>query len=146
MQTESRKDIPQIPPAVLPGYILGSIILVCAVWASYHLDSDSTERYFTMLLVPAGGLLGWVLGIFLSPRGASQQQQFQTLGRAIGTFVSGFLLAKLGPIFDKALASDHAWTLKDGIRVLLFFISFCLGLLFVFVGRTATLSQPPKAI
>jgi hypothetical protein len=62
------------------------------VWA---LNIPSVAR---VLLLPGGGIAGWVVGIFLSPRGQQQQRQFETLARAIGTFISGFLLAKLAPL------------------------------------------------
>lgn len=140
-QNPTGADIPEIPAAVVPGYILGTLILIGLVYVSYALQNTHPERFFNMLLLAAGGTSGWVAGILLSPRGQQQQRQFETLGRAIGTFISGFLLAKIAPLFE-GLAGDKAtWTLINGTRSLILIISFFLGLLFVFVGRTQSAAK-----
>jgi hypothetical protein len=129
---------PDIPLGVIPGYLLGCLILVGLLYVSYALQESHPERYFNMLLLPGGGIAGWVVGIFLSPRGQQQQRQFETLGRAIGTFISGFLLAKLAPLFEHLVSGEGTWNLTLGVRLLIVFVSFLLGLLFVFIGRTQT--------
>ncbi len=132
----SKDDDAEISPAVVPGYILGIIILICLIYVSYRLQEIHPERYFNMLLIPTGGSLGWVVGIYLSPRGNQQERQFQTLGKAIGTFVSGYLLAKVSPLFQHFADDKEAWNILVGTRAFIFVISFFLGLLFVFIGRT----------
>lgn len=140
MAENQNLDESRIPLAVVPGYLLGSFILIGLVYVSYSLQDTHPERFFNMLLLAGGGIAGWVVGILLSPRGQQQQRQFETLGRAIGTFVSGFVLAKLAPLFEH-LTSDKTWSLTDGVRLLILLVSFLLGLLFVFVGRTQTVSR-----
>ena len=131
-----KHEDPEIPLAVVPGYTLGGIVLLGLVYVSYSLQNSHPERFFNMLLLPGGGVAGWVVGILLSPRGQQQQRQFETLGRAIGTFVSGFLLAKLAPLLEHLASSNGTWNLIVGVRLLIVLLSFFLGLLFVFVGRT----------
>jgi len=126
----------EINPCVIPGYISGGIILLLLVYASYRLQDTEPQRFFNMLLVPCGGVLGWAAGVLLSPRGQQEQQQFQTVSRALGTFISGFLLAKLAPIFAKVAGDSSRWTAMNAVRSMLLVVSFFLGVLFIYWGRT----------
>ncbi|HLK04560.1 MAG TPA: hypothetical protein VKT53_08980 [Candidatus Acidoferrum sp.] len=121
---------------VLAAYLLGFVVLIFVIYVSYSLQAEYPARYFNLLLVPGGGCLGWVLGIYLSPRGPQQEKQFQAYGRAIGTFLSGYVLAKIGPLFQHIFDSKGTWNSLDGARLLVFIVSFALGLLFVFIPRT----------
>jgi hypothetical protein len=131
-----RSTTDEINLFVVPGYILGGIILLFLICVSYRLQETEPQRFFNMLLIPFGGVLGWAVGILLSPRGQPEVQQFQALSQALGTFISGFLLAKLAPIFEKAASDSSRWTATNGVRSMLLVVSFFLGVVFVYVGRT----------
>src|SRR5712692_5422450 len=136
MTAKRNCDDPEFLLVVSPGYTLSTITMTYLVYVAYALQDVHPDRFFNMLLIPSAGVFGWVVGILLSPTSQQQQQQFQTIGRALATFVSGFLLAKLSPLFDRVTSNSQLWTLILGVRLLIALVSFFLGLLFVFVGRT----------
>ena len=69
----------------------------------------------------------------LTPKNDPEAKDFQKIGGAILTFVTGYLLAKTDPLFDAAVESGTLESLLG--RALLLGSTFLIGALFVFVGR-----------
>ena len=68
----------------------------------------------------------------LTPR-EGEVRDFAKIGGALFTFVTGFLLAKIEPLFDAQVVGSEPNTVL--IVALLFGVCFGVGALFVFVGR-----------
>ncbi|NOI77346.1 hypothetical protein F0224_16795 [Vibrio coralliilyticus] len=114
------------------GYTLGTIAFVYAIYAAFTFGVSKQDSAFNVLLCVAGGLFGWITGILLTPK-EDEKKDFSKIGGALFTFVTGFLLAKLEPIFDAELNGQEPSTMLTA--VLLFVVCFGVGALFVFVGR-----------
>ena len=115
---------------IISGYVLGAAAYVGCFAVAVQLE----DRWFNLVLCLFGGILGWCVGMFISPLSPDERLEFSELGKAISVFVSGFLIAKLEPLFSGITAKD-VLTIATGTRWLLFGTTFCLGLQFTFVGR-----------
>ncbi|MCV6611697.1 MAG: hypothetical protein OIF55_13060 [Amphritea sp.] len=114
------------------GYALGTFAFLYATYAAHTFGTNEEESAFNVLLCVAGGLFGWITGILLTPRD-DEKKDFSKIGGALFTFVTGFLLAKLEPLFDAELNGEEPSTMLTA--ALLFVVCFGVGALFVFVGR-----------
>ncbi|UWU68222.1 hypothetical protein [Bradyrhizobium sp. NC92] len=78
-------------------------------------------------IIVAGGLIGWVVGILMTPQSPGEKSNFSDYGTAISTFVTGYLVAKIDRIFDLSI-KDRADINELLIgRVLMFVSAFILG-------------------
>ncbi|WP_421657339.1 hypothetical protein [Leptothermofonsia sp. ETS-13] len=77
-----------------------------------------------VLFLFCGGLLGWILGILITPTSDVERTKFSEFGKAIATFLTGFLVAKIERIFE--LAVQDRSDISDVFvgRSLLFITSF----------------------
>jgi uncharacterized membrane protein len=113
-----------VPPKLLLAQVYAIIIYALLTWVNYLISTDIREFAYSSLVVLAGVATGSVLGFLASPYDRTEKSSFSEYGKAVGTFVSGFLLSKL----DKFLAvlSDPA-TLGEhpsyGARALAFVIA-----------------------
>jgi hypothetical protein len=98
--------------------------------------ADLSPRQLNLVIIIAGGLVGWVVGMLITPISPKDQAVFSDTGRALSTFVAGYLVAKLDRIFDVAMKKDeNANGLFVG-RLLMFVSMFSLGVLATFVWRS----------
>jgi hypothetical protein len=117
-------------PAI--GFAL-ALIVFGIMWLSSRSAGKPPVR--TMLIV-FGGLLGWTVGILISPE-RTQQGAFSAYGTAILTFVTGFLVAKIERIFELKSKDDaHFVDAEFLYRILLGGAAFVLGVLCTFIWRT----------
>ena len=74
--------------------------------------------------------------MLITPVSPKEQAIFSETGRALSTFVAGYLVAKIDRIFDIAMKRDeNANGLFVG-RLLMFVSAFALGALATFVWRS----------
>lgn len=117
----------------LLGYLLGVVAAGGLIWIA--IDGPDTTKLNLLLLI-AGGLIGWIAGILMTPSNVRQEGQFSTYTKILGTFISGYLTAK----------ADHLYSLvveQEGFAVggfffgsMLFVSAFALGMLFTFIWRS----------
>jgi hypothetical protein len=98
--------------------------------------ADMSPRQLNLVILIAGGLVGWVVGMLVTPVSPKEQAVFSETGRALSTFVAGYLVAKLDRIFDIGMKQDgNVNGLLVG-RLLMFVSTFALGVLATFVWRS----------
>lgn len=113
------------------GYVLGAVAFGFCLYAASTVGS---QPYFQVLLCVFGGLLGWVVGIFITPLNEGEKKQFSEYAKAISAVFSGFLLAKLESVVQATPAGAFGGDILL-TRSLLFFSCFLVGTLFTFMGR-----------
>lgn len=62
------------------------------------------------ILALIGALVGWVIGIWLSPYSPAEESKFLNLKKAIGVFFSGYLLARFDDTLDRMLEPQFIFT------------------------------------
>jgi hypothetical protein len=120
---------------------LGAVVGVLAV-LGLLLIAAKTDPPVTLnlVLVIAGGTLGWTLGILVSPY-APESHTFSEYGKGITTFLSGFGLASVSRIVEYGLNTAQQGKVPGTVlltRTLLFVGSFFLFVVFLFVVRSYT--------
>ncbi|MBT9465514.1 hypothetical protein [Hydrogenophaga sp.] len=115
------------------GYALGALGFGFCVYAA---STVGTQPILQVLLCIFGGLLGWVMGILITPLNEGEKKQFSEYAKAVTAVVSGFLVAKVDAVAQSALSAMAA---SNGelllTRALLFVSCFLVGALFTFMGR-----------
>jgi hypothetical protein len=120
---------PWIGPAI--GYGFAAAVVVGLIWAS--LDINNPKSLNIALLI-AGGLIGWTVGILITPKGPPEVLQFADYSKTASTFLSGYLIAKLDKLFDHAL-KDTA-NLRTVIGCFFLFVAaLIVGAISTFVWR-----------
>ena len=116
------------------GYWLGVLAFVGSLAVGWFISEQPAARSLNLLLCIFGGTAGWVVGILITPK-QGEAKDFEKIGGALLTFVTGYGVAKLDQLFG--LAMKTAADLDDLFvaRVLLAATTFFIGALFVFVGR-----------
>ena len=117
------------------GYVLGIVAYIGCLVMAWYLSEIAAARCINLLLCIFGGTAGWVTGILITPK-KGEAKDFEKIGGALLTFVTGFGVAKLDQLFGLAL--DNQSALFDELfigRVLFAATTFLIGALFVFVGR-----------
>lgn len=132
------------------GFVLGIVFFIACLGLGFRVGSSWLESSTNVLLALFGGTFGWVVGILISPA-KDEVQEFEKIGGAILTFVSGYGVAKLNDLFGVAVADGK---MPDDLficRVLITVTTFCLGALFSSIARRywdeekARGRQPPKS-
>jgi hypothetical protein len=98
--------------------------------------ADVSPRQLNLVILIAGALVGWVVGMLITPVSPKDQAVFSDTGRALSTFVAGYLVAKIDRLFDIAMKKDDN---VNGLlvgRLLMFVSTFALGVLATFVWRS----------
>ena len=115
------------------GYALGAIAFGFCLYAA---STVGALPFLQVLLCIFGGLLGWVIGILITPLNEGEKKQFSEYAKAVTAVVSGFVVAKIDAVSQSALsamANSNGELLLT--RSLLFFSCFLVGALFTFMGR-----------
>jgi hypothetical protein len=122
------------------GYVLGGIAwLVCFV-AAWQLAAfgpagpSEATGWLNILVCLFGSIVGWWLGILLSPD-PTERGKFSTVLKTLSTFVSGFALAKIDVLFQGAVAKNMT---TDPIfigRILFFTTTALICAQFTYVAR-----------
>src|SRR5262249_14284013 len=113
-------------------FIFGILILcLCVV-----LGRDRAEVGLNLLVALLGALTGWALVLFFSPIDAKDARRLQFVGKTVGAFVSGYVVAKVDPFLAQQvkLATETPSSV-NWVRVGLCMASGLLGAVVVFVNR-----------
>lgn len=137
MPTDNQRQLDnsdyRTPWTIRVGYWLGAGALL-GLFAAARWVSGQDHITLNYLLVIGGGVLGWCVGILLSPYGEKEKREFSEYTKAASTFVTGYVLAKADRMFDQLFASGGTGSVFLG-RLILFATSFFLLGLFAFVAR-----------
>jgi hypothetical protein len=120
------------------GFSFAALCVLGIIYAALAMKTPAelSPRQLNLVILIAGGLIGWVVGMLITPVSPKDQVIFSETGKALSTFVTGYLVAKIDRIFDIAMRQD---TNVNGLlvgRLLMFVSMFALGVLATFVWRS----------
>jgi hypothetical protein len=123
-------------PGIWIGYALGLLALCGMVWGAL---GQSAPRINVLVLI-SGALIGWVVGMLMTPVTGNEQAHFPEYGKALSTFVTGYLVAKLDRLFESVVGTPTNINEVLIARLLLFISSFALGTLATYIWRGGYIS------
>jgi type II secretory pathway pseudopilin PulG len=107
------------------------LVYLCIV-----LGRDRAAVGLNLLVTLLGALSGWALGMFFSPIDARDAKRLQFVGKTVGAFISGYLLAKIDPFLaEQVKVATETPSSVNWVRVGLCVASGLLGAVVVFVNR-----------
>src|SRR5262245_43719801 len=107
------------------------LVYLCIV-----LGRDEAAVGLNLLVALLGALTGWALGMFFSPIDARDARRLQFVGKTVGAFISGYLLAKIDPFLaEQVKVATETPSKVNWIRVGICAASMLLGTVVVFVNR-----------
>lgn len=115
------------------GYFLGGLIYIACFVIAFRMRPE--EWWLNLLLCFFGGIVGWTVGVFLSPMTPGQKDAFAGYGKALSVFVSGFVIGKFDVIVKAFGGTLDIHDVVSIGRLLLFGTTFFLGFQFTFVAR-----------
>jgi hypothetical protein len=118
----------------LIGYGLGLAVVLPAIGLGVF--TQGTSRSLNLLIVIAGGLVGWIVGMLMAPVSASEAKHFPEYGTAVSTFAAGYLVAKADKLFDLYFKDATVITGPLIGRLAMFVSAFALGALSTYVWRS----------
>jgi hypothetical protein len=104
--------------------LVGGLIMLLLAF-SFLPDYDRTR--LAIMLEMSGACIGWILGMFLSPKSASEQQTFLSAKTALVGIISGYVLSKMQTALDKAVADGKILNLNSLSLALVFFVPLMLS-------------------
>lgn len=124
----------EYPKTVIATAIACVAFLIALVIVCWHQGKNTEERTLNALIAMFGGLIGWILGIFLVPY-PGEEAQFAAIGAAVSAFLSGYLVSKLDRFFEATLYTQQLANPVAWVRVAIFAVATLLALVFVTVNR-----------
>jgi xanthosine utilization system XapX-like protein len=120
------------------GFSFAGLCVFGIVYAALAMKTpaDLSPRQLNLVILISGGLVGWVVGMLITPVSPKEQAVFSETGKALSTFVMGYLVAKIDRIFDVAMKKDENVNALFVGRLLMFVSMFALGVLATFVWRS----------
>jgi hypothetical protein len=120
------------------GFSFAGLCVLGIVYAALAMktSADLSPRQLNLVILISGGLVGWVVGMLITPISPKDQAVFSETGKALSTFVAGYLVAKIDRIFDVATRTDENVNGLFVGRLLMFVSMFALGVLATFVWRS----------
>ena len=120
------------------GFSFAGLCVFGIVYAALAMKTpaDLSPRQLNLVILISGGLVGWVVGMLITPVSPKEQAVFSETGKALSTFVMGYLVAKIDRIFDVAMKKDENVNALLVGRLLMFVSMFALGVLATFVWRS----------
>src|SRR5262245_29749662 len=109
------------------GFLLAVLVLIGMVIGTWEPENQSAMRLNLWILI-AGGLIGWGVGMLMTPISDAEEKKFPEYAKLISTFVTGYLVAKIDKLFDVSQVDEMFVQ-----RLLMFLSMFVLGALATFV-------------
>jgi len=113
------------------GSALVLAILICSLAYIY----DPKLRLINYSLCLLGATLGWPAGIIASPLSTIEVAAFGPISKAIGVFISGYLLSKIDRLIEQSLYDKAAIVPSGWFSLVLFVCSFVVVCTVVFLNR-----------
>lgn len=133
------------------GFAIGGLSLSGVFFCTWFVSPEKGNAIAAVdfLILIAGGTLGWLVGILLSPS-EKEQSQFHQWRTAIVTFLSGVVTCKFGDPIVNAILGKQLSRTQVG-EALVFIDAFVICMLMVFVARkywkiSQTQAHPTPAV
>jgi hypothetical protein len=102
--------------------LLGGIMILLCI---FHFDAiESKPRAVLIALLGAG--LGWLIGMYISPRNTLEQQEFATYKGALVGVLSGYVIGKLQSFINDKFKTPEDFTVRRQAYAAVFVISALL--------------------
>jgi hypothetical protein len=124
----------EVGAGILLGYVLGVLTYIACFVIAFRMPPYE-EWWLNVLLCLFGGIVGWSLGVLLSPMTREEEGKFTGYGRALSAFASGFLIAKLDLLLKSIPTNLNVQAVVLIGRALLFGTALFVGFQFTFVVR-----------
>src|SRR5262249_21782881 len=112
------------------GYGLAVLVLIGMIYGTWDPQNRSAMQFNVWVLI-SGGLIGWGVGMLMTPVTDPELHNFPEYAKVISTFITGYLVAKVDKVFDVSQVD------KLFVQRLLMFLSmFVLGVLATYVWRS----------
>lgn len=106
------------------------------IYLSFTTSTVVESSTLNVLVAITGMMLGWVIGVVITPYSTNEKSRFAVYARAFSVFLSGYLVGKIDAgvtaLFNPDLWANHAFL---AFRVLLFVSSLLVGILIAFMYR-----------
>jgi hypothetical protein len=119
------------------GFLFVALVLLALIAVGWE------QWRITLPLFVTGFLIGWIVGMLMSPLSPHETEEFSEYGKAISTFIAGFLVAKLDKLFELYVGQPGTTGVALIMPVGFFIDGSLLGVLFTYVWRTYV-SPPAK--
>jgi hypothetical protein len=124
------------PLLILSTALTALVFALLLLYLCIVLGRDRVDVGVNLLVALLGALSGWALGIFFSPIDARDARRLQFVGKTVGAFISGYLLAKVDPFLaEQVKLATETPSRVNWIRVGICATSGLLGAVVVFVNR-----------
>jgi hypothetical protein len=134
----SSKTVKLAVSAICSGMLI--LVIVCLLW--------KWQDDLAVLCTVLGTAIGWLVGTLISPYG-SEARQFETFGKVISAFVTGFLLSKIDTIFTLLSRDDYHNLITNPhvVRRFLVAVTSCLlAMMVTFIARQYFFNPPTRLI
>ena len=109
-------------------------IYVATLIITFFVGHEGATKY-NFLVCIIGFVLGWFVGIIISPYDGDEEKKFTNYSKLIGTFISGYIVSKIDKFWDNIISNN---AFSDSLfisRIIFFLIFFCVTLIVVFAFR-----------
>jgi hypothetical protein len=110
--------------------LAGTLAFLC-----FRFGSSSEDHDLNLAIMVVATIIGWILGVLVSPYDQGEQRQFTSLARVASAFITGYLAAKVNSLIDAILSPQLLLTPLPAFRALLFVGAALLATLGTFVYR-----------
>jgi hypothetical protein len=100
------------------------------------------DTYLNIMSALLGMGLSIPVGMLASPLGREETFTFSSIGKALVTFGSGYLLSKLDPAITVAVGSDYLFSRVGVFRVVAFVLCFGVGVPTMYMARRQWAAKP----
>jgi hypothetical protein len=131
-----------LKPPSFPIKMAGVVLLIVIVGLLYKWHDD-----LAVLCAVLGVAIGWLVGTLISPYG-SEAKQFETFGKVVSAFLTGFLVSKIDSIFTLLSRDDYHNLITQPMvirRLLITVTSALLSMMVVFISRQYYYQSPKKS-
>jgi hypothetical protein len=111
----------------------GFLVVVLVIIA--FLFDEGRARLITLAFMCLGCAIGYCLGILATPYTHQEVTEFAKVGKLVSAIITGFVLAKIGPVLDVAVSSDVLLVPTNLFRLISFIACTLSTTITVFVYR-----------
>lgn len=113
-----------------------TLLHVVAFFAiAYFINDDLSGRLLAFAFMFLALVLGYFIGVLISPYSKKEESDFKKIMGAISLFISGFVLSKLEPVITAAITSAAFYNEQNMVTIIGSTGCFLSALIVVFVHR-----------
>jgi hypothetical protein len=108
-QTQGRRQVEEKARALITSiHLVLYVILLVTVLFLYSRSPTTSPINLALLLLSGvvGSVIGWALGVFLSPFDPAQERYFTPVVKSVSAFVGGYLISYLNKFIDSLFFKD----------------------------------------